>query len=323
MLDQYIDISSLSLEQIQQLAGVNDKNFSLVEKAFDVTVILKNNQLLIKGKRIEQLNSAYSTLTSMINDLLKTGEVNSQVTKYEILSVNDHYEISYDQLASTVIGRSIGGKVIHPKTLGQYYFNENMDQKAITFALGPAGTGKTYLAVVKAVTALKKGEVNKIVLTRPAVEAGESLGFLPGDLKEKVDPYLTPLYDCLNEMLGFEQVEKYIEKQVIEIAPLAYMRGRTLNKAFVILDEAQNTTINQMKMFLTRLGFNSKMVITGDPSQVDLDKRVTSGLQDAVNKCIDIEEVGVVYLKSSDVVRNPIVSKIIDAYDQGEKYAKH
>lgn len=313
LVETYLDISELTMEQLQSLAGVNDSNFELIEKAFDVVIVCKNGQLLIKGNANHDVSAAKNTMEALIRDVQKYG-VEADVTRFEIAKTQKVQTIDYSILNQTTIGKTVSGKVIHPKTSGQYEFNQLMNNKAITFALGPAGTGKTYLAVVKAVMCLKKGEVNRIVLTRPAVEAGESLGFLPGDLKEKVDPYLIPLYDCLNEMLGFEQVEKYIEKKIIEIAPLAYMRGRTLDNAFVILDEAQNTTSNQMKMFLTRLGFHSKMVITGDPSQVDLPSKITSGLMEAVYKCKDIEEIGVIQLQSSDVVRNPIVAKIIDAY---------
>ena len=303
------------MEQLQSLAGVNDSNYQLIENAFSVLILCKNGQLLIKGNTTNDVQSAKETMEALIQDVMRN-HLEDHVTRYEIAKTQKVQTKDYSTLTQTIVGKTISGKIIHPKTSGQYEFNQLMDSKDITFALGPAGTGKTYLAVVKAVSLLKKGDVDRIVLTRPAVEAGESLGFLPGDLKEKVDPYLTPLYDCLNEMLGFEQVEKYIEKKVIEIAPLAYMRGRTLNKAFVILDEAQNTTSNQMKMFLTRLGFQSKMVITGDPSQVDLNSKVTSGLMEAVYKCKDIEEIGVIRLESSDVVRNPLVAKIIDAYSK-------
>ena len=215
-----------------------------------------------------------------------------------------------------MIGRTLTGKAIAPKTKGQYSFVKAVEDNAIVFAIGPAGTGKTYLAVIRAVSAMKKGEVKRIVLTRPAVEAGESLGFLPGDLKEKVDPYLTPLYDALHDMLGVEQTEKLIEKRTIEIAPLAYMRGRTLDDSFVILDEAQNTTPAQMKMFLTRLGFNSKMVITGDNTQIDLKTGTKSGLDDVANILKDIEGIKIIHLTSDDVVRNPLVQKIIERYSK-------
>jgi phosphate starvation-inducible PhoH-like protein len=215
-----------------------------------------------------------------------------------------------------MIDRNAQGLPIYPKTLKQIEYVDTLSKKDMTFGIGPAGTGKTYLAVVYAVSLLKKGVVKRIILTRPAIEAGESLGFLPGDLKEKVDPYLRPLYDALYDMLGVETVNNYIEKGVIEIAPLAYMRGRTLENAFCILDEAQNTTEMQMKMFLTRMGFNSKMVITGDVSQIDLPVGKKSGLVNALNLLKNIKQIGVTKFEKEDVVRHPLVQKILEAYDR-------
>ena len=205
--------------------------------------------------------------------------------------------------------------IIKARTSNQSTYISNIVSHDISFGIGPAGTGKTYLAVAAAVDALERNEIRRIILTRPAVEAGEKLGYLPGDLSQKVDPYLRPLYDALFEMLGFEKVEKLIERQIIEIAPLAYMRGRTLNDSFIILDEAQNTTIEQMKMFLTRIGFNSKAVITGDPSQIDLPKHVKSGLKHAVTVLKDVEQLGFTFFESNDVVRHPVVAAIVNAYD--------
>ena len=220
-----------------------------------------------------------------------------------------------NELYSVRITKTASGKMIYPKTIGQkeYYFA--LKNNDVVFGIGPAGTGKTYLAVVFAVDALKNNIVKKIILTRPAVEAGENLGFLPGDLKEKVDPYLRPLYDALHDMLGVEQTERYIEKGVIEIAPLAYMRGRTLEDAYVILDEAQNTTDNQMKMFLTRLGFNSKMIITGDITQIDLPRGMESGLVKALKILNEVKGVSFIHLSAMDVVRHPVVQRIIERYD--------
>lgn len=208
---------------------------------------------------------------------------------------------------------------IYPKSEHQNEYLKSIDQYDINFGLGPAGTGKTYLAVAKAVSALENEEVSRLILTRPAIEAGEKLGFLPGDLTQKVDPYLRPIYDALYEMMGFDKVEKLILKHVIEIAPLAYMRGRTLNDAFIILDEAQNTTPTQMKMFLTRIGFNSKTVITGDMSQIDLPKHQQSGLQHSVNVLTDIDDIGMTFFNATDVVRHPLVKRIVRAYDDFEK----
>ena len=235
---------------------------------------------------------------------------------YACRLVSKSEEVGFEELGNTVIGRTLTGKTIAPKTKGQLAFVRAMEQKSIVFAIGPAGTGKTYLAVIKAVSSLKKGEVKRIVLTRPAVEAGENLGFLPGDMKEKVDPYLTPLYDALHDMLGVEQTEKLIEKGTIEIAPLAFMRGRTLDDSFVILDETQNTTPAQMKMFLTRLGFRSKMVITGDVTQIDLKIGTKSGLIDAAEILGGIDEITILHLTSDDVVRHPLVQKIIEKYEK-------
>ena len=215
-----------------------------------------------------------------------------------------------------MVGRNHDGKAIFPKSIGQLRYINSIKHNDIVFGIGPAGSGKTYLAVIYAVWQLKNHKIKKIILTRPAVEAGENLGFLPGDLKEKIDPYLRPLYDALYEMLGKENTEKYIEKGIIEIAPLAYMRGRTLEDAFIILDEAQNTTTMQMKMFLTRLGFNSKMVITGDITQIDLRNNVKSGLEQVKNILQDIEEIKFVTMTTSDVCRHPLVQKIIDAYEK-------
>ena len=234
---------------------------------------------------------------------------------YTLKLSETHNLKAIDELYQIKIARTMSGKLIYPKTLGQkeyYYALKNND---VVFGIGPAGTGKTYLAVVFAVDALKNNLVKKIVLTRPAVEAGENLGFLPGDLKEKVDPYLRPLYDALHDMLGVEQTERLIEKGVIEIAPLAYMRGRTLEDAYVILDEAQNTTDNQMKMFLTRLGFNSKMIITGDVTQIDLPRGVESGLVRAMDILNNVKGISFIHLTAIDVVRHPVVQRIIERYE--------
>lgn len=220
-----------------------------------------------------------------------------------------------DQLYQIKIARTMSGKLIYPKTLGQKEYYNALKKNDVVFAIGPAGTGKTYLAVIFAVAALKNNEVQKIVLTRPAVEAGENLGFLPGDLKEKVDPYLRPIYDALYFTLGQVQTERLLEKGIIEIAPLAYMRGRTLDDAIIILDEAQNTTPMQMKMFLTRMGFDSKMIITGDMTQIDLPSSKGSGFIDALNRLQGIDEIGFVHLHNSDVVRHPLVKKILTQYD--------
>ena len=235
-----------------------------------------------------------------------------------ILSIKDETEkqLIFDQ---DIIVKGVNGKIIKAKTTNLKKLVKESEKKDMVFAIGPAGTGKTYTSVALAVKALKEKNVKRIILTRPAVEAGESLGFLPGDLKEKLDPYLQPLYDALRDMIPHERLENFIEKRVIEVAPLAFMRGRTLDDAFVILDEAQNTTHSQMKMFLTRMGMNAKFIITGDPSQIDLPKNQQSGLQEAMKILRNVEEIGFIHLNESDVVRHPIVKKIILAYNQSEK----
>ena len=295
---------------------IEDKNLKVLSECFAKKISFRDNKFIIQdcdefvAKQIKQVLMALYELAK------KNQPVTELDVTYACRLVLKSEEIHFDDFESYMIGRTLTGKAIAPKTKGQYSFVKAVEDNAIVFAIGPAGTGKTYLAVIRAVSAMKKGEVKRIVLTRPAVEAGESLGFLPGDLKEKVDPYLTPLYDALHDMLGVEQTEKLIEKGTIEIAPLAYMRGRTLDDSFVILDEAQNTTPAQMKMFLTRLGFNSKMVITGDNTQIDLKTGTKSGLDDAANILKDIEGIKIIHLTSDDVVRNPLVQKIIERYSK-------
>ena len=245
-----------------------------------------------------------------------------QTVRYCMSLAHGGEEKRLRELTDDFVAVTAKGRPIHPKTLGQKEYLAAIRKNAITFGVGPAGTGKTYLAVAAAVDALERQEIRRILLTRPAVEAGEKLGFLPGDLSQKVDPYLRPLYDALFEMLGFERVEKLIERQVIEIAPLAYMRGRTLNDSFIILDESQNTTTEQMKMFLTRIGFNSKAVITGDITQIDLPRNVKSGLKQVIEVLANVPEISFNFFTSSDVVRHPVVARIVQAYekfDQDEK----
>ncbi len=306
--------------QAMSLVGMEDKNLQLLGMCFGKDISFRDNTFTVKdcdeaiGEQIQDVIYALYELAK------KNQSVSEQDVLYACRLVAKSEKISFDELSNVIIGRTLTGKAISPKTNGQLQFVKAMDDYPIVFAIGPAGTGKTYLAVIKAVSALKKGDVRRIVLTRPAVEAGESLGFLPGDMKEKVDPYLTPLYDALHDMLGVEQTEKLIEKGTIEIAPLAFMRGRTLDDSFVILDEAQNTTPAQMKMFLTRLGFHSQMVITGDVTQIDLKVGTRSGLVDAAHILQSIEEIKILYLTSDDVVRHPLVQKIIERYsDESNK----
>ncbi len=311
-----VPLQDYTMDEVAQLCGPNDRHLDILRECFDCKIVLRDMQLLILSDDTntqKKIADCVNALLDMITHPITIGE--SDV----IYAAKLTQRSQLDQLALTYqkpIGKTVDGKIIFPKTIGQRYLYRCMANSDIVFASGVAGTGKTYLAVVYAASLLKKGAINKIILTRPAVEAGESLGFLPGDLKEKVDPYLRPLYDALYDMFGREQVEKMLEKEIIEIAPLAYMRGRTLNHAFIILDEAQNTTKAQMKMFLTRMGFHSKIVITGDVTQIDWIKKRDSGLRDAKRLLTGIEGISFVELSSLDVVRHPLVQKIIERYEE-------
>ena len=310
-----IKLDDYTLEEIQNITGLKEENLELIEEAFKVSMSLRGDELHLSEDN-EQVVGVIDHLKSMAKRHVR---ISTQDVLYAIKAAQSHHIADIDQLYDVRIARTNSGKLISPKTIGQRDYYYALKDNDVVFAIGPAGTGKTYLAVVFAVQALKNHDVKKIILTRPAVEAGESLGFLPGDLKEKVDPYLRPLYDALYDMLGQEQTERLIEKGIIEIAPLAYMRGRTLDDAYVILDEAQNTTINQMKMFLTRLGFQSKMIITGDISQIDLPRNVTSGLRHAESILKGVKGIRFIYLTALDVVRHPVVARIIDCYDEAQK----
>ena len=270
-------VEDLGADEAAALLGANDRNLQIISDAFDTRVSFRDHTFMLDACERDTLSQIEKVLQALRQISSSGKEVSEQNVRYAIRRIQSHQDVQFSNFETVTVCRTFSGRPIYPKTQGQYDFVKAMAEKPVVFAIGPAGTGKTFLAVSAAVAALKKEEVRRIVLTRPAVEAGESLGFLPGDLKEKVDPYLTPLYDGLHEMLGNEQTERLMEKGTIEIAPLAYMRGRTLNDAFVILDEAQNTTSSQMKMFLTRLGFHSHMVITGDVTQIDLNERVESG----------------------------------------------
>ena len=277
-MTEQVKLEEYSVAQLNNICGNHDENFKMIEDALKVEISLRGDELSLTGKDSESFEEAKKVIFALLKLVSKGINISRRDVIYALKLVKEDKLNRIDELYNVKITKTASGKMIYPKTLGQkeyYYALKNND---VVFGIGPAGTGKTYLAVVFAVDALKNNLVKKIVLTRPAVEAGENLGFLPGDLKEKVDPYLRPLYDALHDMLGVEQTERLIEKGVIEIAPLAYMRGRTLEDAYVVLDEAQNTTDNQMKMFLTRLGFNSKMIITGDVTQIDLPRGVESGL---------------------------------------------
>ncbi len=311
---EHIDIDLKKYQtHLQTFTGINESNLKLIEQLGDVQIHYDTEKLSIVGEHASESKRLIQTAFQVI-------ERYNHLDIYDIQKINEAVKMNREQefvnALDHVIARTHKGKPIRPKTLGQKVFVDKITHHDLTFAIGPAGTGKTFLAVCLAVEALKKGDVEKIILTRPAVEAGENLGFLPGDLKEKVDPYLRPLYDALDEMLSNEKTERYIEKGIIEIAPLAYMRGRTLDNAVVILDEAQNTTRSQMLMFLSRLGRNSKMIITGDMTQIDLLKSQPSGLKIAQEKLSNIKEIAFMNLTSADIVRHPLVIKIIDAFDK-------
>ena len=313
-MKEIVKLEAYNIEQLVNLSGVKDENLEVLEDHFQVEISLRGDEMSIVGSQ-QQIEKTKKVIYSLLKLIVSGVSISRRDVIYAQKLVEKDKLDQLSELYHIKIARTYNGKLIYPKTLGQksyYYALKNND---VVFGIGPAGTGKTYLAVVFAVAALKNNEVKKIILTRPAVEAGENLGFLPGDLKEKVDPYLRPLYDALYDMLGVEQTEKLMEKGVIEIAPLAYMRGRTLEDAYVILDEAQNTTDNQMKMFLTRLGFRSKMIVTGDISQIDLPRNTTSGLIRALDILEGVKGISFIHLSAMDVVRHPIVQRIIERYD--------
>ncbi|QPC46924.1 PhoH family protein [Mangrovibacillus cuniculi] len=297
------------------LFGSADAHLRQIEESYRVQLVTRGEAVYIIGEQEDDLHEVHGVLDALTK-VIKKGITISGRDVIQAIQMGKAGTLDYfSDLYEEEIGKNTKGKPIRVKTLGQRQYIHSMKKNDLTFGIGPAGTGKTYLAVVMAVNALKQGNVKRIILTRPAVEAGESLGFLPGDLKEKVDPYLRPLYDSLHDLLGSEQTQRLIERGTIEIAPLAYMRGRTLDDAFVILDEAQNTTSAQMKMFLTRLGFDSKMVITGDRTQIDLPKGAKSGLVDAEKVLHNVKGVSFIHLEQADVVRHPLVASIISAYE--------
>jgi len=310
-----IDLHIEHLEDPIQLFGISDENIKMIEHELHVQMLTRGEVIRITGEE-DNVQRASNIIRELLQIIHKGIQISSKDVMYAIQMANKGTIEYFHELYEQEIIKNAKGKPVRVKTLGQRDYVEAIRKNDLVFGIGPAGTGKTYLAVVLAVQALKNGKVNKIILTRPAVEAGESLGFLPGDLKEKVDPYLRPLYDALHDVLGAEQTVRLIERGTIEIAPLAYMRGRTLDDAFIILDEAQNTTLAQMKMFLTRLGFGSKMIITGDRSQIDLPKGVESGLIQAERILKGVKNISFIYLSKSDVVRHPLVAKIIEAYEK-------
>lgn len=315
-----VTINLENIEQALSLFGIYDENINLLQRQYNVAILNRGSDIRISGgeESVAKAKSAVETLIALI----KKGEtINEQNIRYVSSMVDEDSRQQITKLADGGICVTTGGKVVKPKTIGQKKYVEAISANTIVMGVGPAGTGKTYLAVAMAVKAFKAHEVNKIILTRPAVEAGEKLGFLPGDLQNKVDPYLRPLYDALFDMFGAETFAKHMERGSIEVAPLAYMRGRTLDDSFIILDEAQNTTREQIKMFLTRLGFNSKMVITGDITQIDLPDSRKSGLIDAMRILKNIDDICITRFTEKDVVRHKLVQDIIKAYEKayGEK----
>lgn len=316
MIEQIIEFEAL--EQAVSLFGSFDENIKLIEKEYSVSIISRGTDLKVVGDA-ENVSKATRALNSMLMLISKGESLTNQNVRYVLSLVNEGNEDKLSSMSSDSICITSKGKPVKPKTLGQKKYCEAIRNHTITFGVGPAGTGKTYLAVAMAVTAFRAKEVNRIILTRPAVEAGEKLGFLPGDLQSKVDPYLRPLYDALFDMLGAENFQRCQERGAIEVAPLAYMRGRTLDDSFIILDEAQNTTPEQMKMFLTRLGFGSKMVITGDITQIDLPDGKKSGLKKVLKILKDIDDIAICRFNQKDVVRHKLVQDIVNAYQKYEE----
>ena len=304
--------------QVSNVFGQFDVHIKKIERTLAVTVVLRGDQLKVIGNE-QNAKAAVNVFTQLIALANRGNVITEQNVNYALSLLEEHKESAIVDIDKDIICHTINGKPVKPKTRGQKKYVEAIRKKMIVFGMGPAGTGKTYLAMAMAITAFKNGEVNRIILTRPAIEAGEKLGFLPGDLQSKIDPYLRPLYDALYQIMGAESFQRNMEKGLIEVAPLAYMRGRTLDNAFIILDEAQNTTPAQMKMFLTRIGFGSKVVVTGDATQKDLAPGAKSGLDVALKVLKKIDDIGICNLTSQDVVRHPLVQKIVQAYDDYEK----
>mgnify|MGYP001225558469 FL=1 len=313
MIEQLVNIDRM--EHALALFGSFDENVRLIEQQYNVTVTCRDTEIKVFGDE-EGVSNAVRTISGLLSLINKGETISEQNVRYVMAMVQEGSEDKVAALSNDVICITTSGKPIKAKTLGQKKYIQAIRENTISFGIGPAGTGKPYLAVAMAVRAFRAHEVNRIILTRPAVEAGEKLGFLPGDLQNKVDPYLRPLYDALFDMLGSENFAKYVERQNIEVAPLAYMRGRTLDDSFIILDEAQNTTHEQMKMFLTRLGFNSKAIITGDVTQIDLPDPKRSGLLEAERVLKNVEDIGIIRFSEKDVVRHRLVQEIIKAYEK-------
>lgn len=316
MYEQIINVDRM--EQAVSLFGSFDENVKMIENEYGVAIVNRGDAIKISGEDIAVAKAA-KALGGLIMLINKGEQLTEQNVRYCISLVNEGNDDKLPSISGDCICITMSGKPVKPKTLGQKKYIDTINKNTVVFGVGPAGTGKTYLAVAMAVKAFRAKEINRIILTRPAVEAGEKLGFLPGDLQQKVDPYLRPLYDALFDMLGADNFQKYQEKGSIEVAPLAYMRGRTLDDSFIILDEAQNTTPEQMKMFLTRLGFNSKIVVTGDVTQIDLPDGKKSGLKEAVKILKGIDDIETVRFTEKDVVRHRLVQDIIKAYEKSEK----
>ena len=319
-MDSYSESITVASNYIQTVFGQFDANIKKIESTFNVTMILRDDKLKISGRE-DDVHKAATVIDQLFEMAERGAAVDAQKVDYVVSMISDHPQEARENLAvidRDIICHTINGKPIKPKTIGQRSYVNAIENSMIVFGVGPAGTGKTYLAMAKAITAFKNNEVGRIILTRPAIEAGEKLGFLPGDLQSKVDPYLRPLYDALYEIMGADSFMKNMEKGLIEVAPLAYMRGRTLDNAYIVLDEAQNTTPSQMKMFLTRIGFGSKAIITGDLSQKDLPHDAQSGLDVALKVLKDIDDISICHLTSLDVVRHPLVQKIVNAYEKYE-----
>jgi len=315
-----LEMDFYNSEDLVDILGVNDKNIKLLSKLLDIKIFSNNQHILVDTEdslKIEKIKKIFLVLEQLIRNNIVFGERDIIYINHMVDKV-DKSEIIALFLRRKEIIKTFTGKPVFPKTLNQKKYLEAIESNTLIFGIGPAGTGKTYLAVLSALKKLKENKIKRIILTRPAVEAGEKLGFLPGDLKEKIDPYLRPLYDAMYEILGLKQSTELIEKGIIEIAPLAYMRGRTLENAYVILDEAQNTTINQMKLFLTRLGFGSKMIVTGDITQSDLPRQVLSGLVKASYILKNLDDINIMYFDETDVVRHPLVQTIIKRFENAK-----
>ena len=321
--NQYKDVMVVDgVDQLMALFGVRDENVETIRRELNVEIFAHGNEITLSGDE-EKVHQARAVLERLVGIVARGEAIDKTRIRYAVELAGEGNADRIDEIMRDVIAITYRGRQVKCKTLGQKQYVEAIKANTCTFAVGPAGTGKTYLAIAMAVVALKNKDVERIILTRPAVEAGEKLGFLPGDLQQKVDPYLRPLYDALNDMMGAESYQRLLERGAVEVAPLAYMRGRTLNDAFIILDEAQNTTSEQMKMFLTRMGMGSKMIITGDVTQIDLPAGKKSGLVEALEVLKGVEDIGMVRLSHRDVVRHELVQAIVKAYERHDKQSEY